>query len=89
MSTNATPPLTGRSFSTTTNTSTSEAQSTRQERRGRNGKATYRPESWVTSSDSLRKDIYESEDSADVRDLEEMMDDFDLDWLSDRSSIMG
>ncbi|KAL2795998.1 hypothetical protein BJX66DRAFT_350280 [Aspergillus keveii] len=65
MSTNATPPLTGRSFSTTTNTSTSEAQSTGQERRGRNGKPTYRPESWVTSSDSLRKDIYESEDSAD------------------------
>ncbi|KAJ0424271.1 hypothetical protein BJY00DRAFT_259051 [Aspergillus carlsbadensis] len=89
MSTNPTPPLTGRSFSTTTNTSTSEAQSAGQERRGRNDKASYRPESWVTGSDSLRKDIYESEDSADVRDLEEMMDDFDLDWLSDRSSIMG
>ncbi|CEL01946.1 hypothetical protein ASPCAL01522 [Aspergillus calidoustus] len=88
MSTNVTPPLTGRSFSTTTNTSTSEAQSTGQESRGHTDKASYRPESWVTSSDSLRKDIYESEDGADVRDLEEMMDDFDLDWLSDQSSMM-
>ncbi|KAL2819990.1 hypothetical protein BJX63DRAFT_333885 [Aspergillus granulosus] len=89
MSTNATPPLTGRSFSTTTTTSISEVQSTGKERRGCNYKASYRPESWITSPDQFRKDGYESEDSADVRDLEEMMDDFDLDWLSDRSSNMG
>ncbi|KAL3466839.1 hypothetical protein BJX64DRAFT_203220 [Aspergillus heterothallicus] len=89
MSTNTTPPLTGRSFSTTTNTSTSEVQSTVQERHGCHDKAPYRPESWVTSPGSFEKGHYQSEDDADVRDLEEMMDEFDLDWLSDRSSMIG
>ncbi|KAL4740750.1 hypothetical protein BDV11DRAFT_204087 [Aspergillus similis] len=81
-----TPPLTGTSFSTTTNTSSSEASSVGQDRHTRNGKVPYQPESWIESPDSF-KDNYDS-DAAETRELEQMIDEFDLDWLSDRSSTM-
>ncbi|KAL5341513.1 hypothetical protein BJX70DRAFT_53735 [Aspergillus crustosus] len=88
LTTNATPPLTGRSFSSTTNTSTSEAPSVEQDRHNRNQKPPYHPNSWNGSPDSFDRHHYDSE-GAETRDLEEMIDEFDLDWLSDRSSVMG
>ncbi|KAL4904725.1 hypothetical protein BDW74DRAFT_28233 [Aspergillus multicolor] len=84
---NTTPPLTGTSFSSGTNTVSSEAFSTRQERHPRNGKAPYQPESWIASPDSFKKDNYGSDD-VEAREIEQMIDEFDLDWLSDRSSIL-
>ncbi|KAL4817654.1 hypothetical protein BDW67DRAFT_183457 [Aspergillus spinulosporus] len=81
-----TPPLTGTSFSTTTNTSGSEASSAGQDRHAQNGKVPYQPESWIASPDSFKKS-YDS-DVAETRELEQMIDEFDLDWLSDRSSTM-
>ncbi|KAL4870481.1 hypothetical protein BDV12DRAFT_58730 [Aspergillus spectabilis] len=87
LSTNATPPLTGRSFSSTTNTSTSEASSVEKDRHTRNEEGRYHPDSWAGSPDSFRRGHYDSE-GAETRELEEMIDEFDLDWLSDRSSVM-
>ncbi|KAL4997064.1 hypothetical protein BDV10DRAFT_195438 [Aspergillus recurvatus] len=87
VSSTTTPPLTGTSFSTITNTSTSEASSVGQDRRAQNGKVPYQPESWIASPDSFKKGNYDS-DGAETRDLEQMIDEFDLDWLSDRSSTM-
>ncbi|KAL4749422.1 hypothetical protein BDW72DRAFT_194865 [Aspergillus terricola var. indicus] len=81
-----TPPLTGTSFSTTTNTSSSEASSVGQDRHTPKGKVPYQPESWIASPDSF-KDNYDS-DAAETRELEQMIDEFDLDWSSDRSSTM-
>ncbi|EAA60092.1 hypothetical protein AN8670.2 [Aspergillus nidulans FGSC A4] len=81
-----TPPLTGTSFSTTTNTSGSEASSVGQDKHAQNGKVPYQPESWIASPDSF-KNNYDS-DTAETRELEQMIDEFDLDWSSDRSSTM-
>ncbi|KAL2830193.1 hypothetical protein BDW59DRAFT_22006 [Aspergillus cavernicola] len=90
LSTNITPPLTGRSFSSTTNASSvSEAPSAAQDRRPRNDKAPYRPDSWMASTESFRKSNYESDDSAETREFEEMIDEFDIDWLSDHSGVVG
>ncbi|KAL3471808.1 hypothetical protein BJX99DRAFT_236859 [Aspergillus californicus] len=88
LSANTTPPLTGRSFSSTTNTSTSEAPSAVQDRSPRHGKVAYRPDSWNESPEPFRKGGYDSDDSTETREIEEMIDDFDLDWLSDHPSIM-
>ncbi|KAL2871569.1 uncharacterized protein BJX67DRAFT_165981 [Aspergillus lucknowensis] len=85
--TNTTPPLTGRSLSSITNTSTSEVQYTEQDR-GSSDKMPYHPDRWFARPESFGEGSYDSEDSAEVRDLEAIHD-FDLDWLSDRSSIMG
>ncbi|RDW72649.1 uncharacterized protein DSM5745_07821 [Aspergillus mulundensis] len=84
---NVTPPLTGTSFSSGANTVSSEASSAGQERHPRNGKAPYQPESWIASPDSFKKDNYGSDD-VEAREIEQMIDEFDLDWLSDRSSIL-
>ncbi|KAL6231829.1 hypothetical protein BDW75DRAFT_34489 [Aspergillus navahoensis] len=86
-SSTTTPPLTGTSFSTTTNTSTSEASSFGQDRHAQTGKVPYQPESWIASPDSFKKGNYDS-DGAETRELEQMVNEFDLDWLSDRSSTM-
>ncbi|KAL4984409.1 hypothetical protein BDW68DRAFT_190524 [Aspergillus falconensis] len=86
VSSTTTPPLTGTSFSTTPNTSTSEASSIGQDRQAQNGKVPYQSESWIASPDSF-KGNYNS-DGAETRELEQMIDEFDLDWLSDRSSTM-
>ncbi|KAL4940247.1 hypothetical protein BDV06DRAFT_213617 [Aspergillus oleicola] len=72
----ATPPLTGTSFSSTSNTAISEVPSMEHDKRTRNGRTTYRPESWIASPDSFDKGSFVSDGG---RELEEMMDEFDLD----------
>ncbi|KAL4786018.1 hypothetical protein BJX76DRAFT_355605 [Aspergillus varians] len=84
-----TPPLTGRSSSSTTNTSTSETHSVGRDRYTRDRKVPYCPESWIASPDSFNKGSYDGDRGTQTRELEEMMDEFNLDWLSDRSSIMS
>ncbi|KAL4973323.1 hypothetical protein BDW66DRAFT_162186 [Aspergillus desertorum] len=84
---NTTPPLTGTSFSTTTNTSTSEASLVEQDRHTQNEKVSCQTESWIANPDSLKRGNYDS-DGAESRVLEQMIDEFDLDWLSDRSNTM-
>ncbi|KAL4874848.1 hypothetical protein BJY04DRAFT_233259 [Aspergillus karnatakaensis] len=84
---NVTPPLTGRSFSSTTNTSASE-YSVRQNGRPCTAEAPYHPDSWRGSTGTFDRSHYDS-DEEETRKLEEMIDEFDLDWLSDRSSVMG
>ncbi|KAL4963934.1 uncharacterized protein BDV14DRAFT_81799 [Aspergillus stella-maris] len=79
----ATPPLTGTSFSSTSNTAVSDVPSMEHDKRTRHGRAPYRPESWIASPDSFDKGSFVSDGG---RELEEMMDEFDLDWLSDRSN---
>ncbi|KAH8431640.1 uncharacterized protein LDX57_009296 [Aspergillus melleus] len=47
----------------------------------------YRQESWIASPGSSRRDSYgSSDDSANVRELEDMIEDFDFDWILDKSS---
>ncbi|KAL4947526.1 hypothetical protein BDW69DRAFT_178239 [Aspergillus filifer] len=79
----ATPPLTGTSFSSTSNTAVSDVSSMEHDKRTQHRRASYRPESWIASPDSFDKGSFVSDGG---RELEEMMDEFDLDWLSDRSS---
>ncbi|KKK13157.1 hypothetical protein P175DRAFT_0495283 [Aspergillus ochraceoroseus IBT 24754] len=93
-STNAIHPLRGRSSSATVNTSASEEPKIthdrhkmhdKQERPTGKGKPFYRPESWIASPDSFGKDSYASEDSSNARELEDMIEEFDLNWESDNS----
>ncbi|KAL4924738.1 uncharacterized protein BDV17DRAFT_204502 [Aspergillus undulatus] len=81
-----TPPLTGTSFSSTTNTASSETPSIEPEKIPRSGRTPYRPESWIASPDSFDKGSFISDGD---RELEEMMDDIGLNWLSDQSSVMA
>ncbi|KAE8146620.1 hypothetical protein BDV25DRAFT_162117 [Aspergillus avenaceus] len=82
----STPP-TGRSFSSATNTSSSP--DTRTARNGRNTnrrQPPYRPETWIASPGSSRRSSLESEESADLRELEDMIEDFNFGWESDQPS---
>lgn len=83
------PPLTARSSSSTTNTSVSEVPSMEHIKRTRGKKVPYRPESWIASPDSFTTCSYDGDCSAQTRELEEMIDKFDLNWVSDPSSMMN
>ncbi|KAF7592103.1 hypothetical protein BBP40_000708 [Aspergillus hancockii] len=79
----STPP-TGRSFSSGTNSSFSpDYHNTRKKRETRRRQPPYRPETWIASPGSSN---YGSEASADIRELEDMIEDFDFGWESDQSS---
>ncbi|KAI9368139.1 hypothetical protein BJX61DRAFT_240313 [Aspergillus egyptiacus] len=82
-STTPTPPLTGSSVSSTTNIPTPDIPS-EQPRRACHDILRYHPGSWAVKRDSFGSDY-----SAQTEELEEMIDEFDLDWISEHSSIMG
>ncbi|KAL4805799.1 hypothetical protein BDV18DRAFT_139868, partial [Aspergillus unguis] len=81
-----TPPLTGTSFSTEISVSDSSSIGPEYHSRGR--KPRYGSESWIASPRSLSNDSYDSDAGAEVKKLEQMVDEFDLGWLSDQSSIV-
>lgn len=83
------PPLTGRSSLSTTNSSISEVPSIEHIKRTRDKKVPYRPESWIASPDSFTTCSYDEECSTQTLDLEEMIDEFDLNWVSDSSKMMN
>ncbi|KAI9044881.1 uncharacterized protein KD926_011054 [Aspergillus affinis] len=74
---------TGRTYSTTTNSSGAD-----EPRRSKNREQScYLQESWIASPGSSRRDSYGStDDGANVRELEDMIEDFDFDWILDKSS---
>ncbi|KAK1145853.1 hypothetical protein N8T08_003799 [Aspergillus melleus] len=74
---------TGRTYSSTNSSGFDEPP-----RRSRTKEQScYRQESWIASPGSSRRDSYgSSDDSADVRELEDMIEDFDFDWILDKSS---
>lgn len=82
-----TPSLTGTSFSS--DAPGFDGSSMGQEHGSHGSKGPYRPESWNASPGSLGRGSYDSDTSAEDKELEQMVDEFDLDWLSDRSSLMG
>ncbi|RAL10978.1 uncharacterized protein BO97DRAFT_444192 [Aspergillus homomorphus CBS 101889] len=75
-------PNTGRSFSSETSTSVSTKQ---RKPYPRTRKPPFHPESWIASPESSRRGSYATDDSANVRELEDMIEDFDLGWTSDKS----
>ncbi|KAF9886265.1 hypothetical protein FE257_011878 [Aspergillus nanangensis] len=82
-------PDTGRSFSSTTNPSSVDEPAGRDERYTRTTKSRipYQPQNWIASPGSSRSSSYSSEDSDHVRELEDMIEDFDFSWVSDKSSL--
>ncbi|RAH79761.1 hypothetical protein BO86DRAFT_147264 [Aspergillus japonicus CBS 114.51] len=76
-------PGTGRSFSSETSTSVSTRARKSYSRRSK--KPPFRPESWIASPGSSRRGSYGTDDSAHVQELEDMIEDFDLDWMSEKS----
>ncbi|OJK02019.1 hypothetical protein ASPACDRAFT_40841 [Aspergillus aculeatus ATCC 16872] len=76
-------PGTGRSFSSGASTSVSTRARKSYSRRSK--KPPFRPESWIASPGSSRRGSYGTDDSANVQELEDMMEDFDLDWMSEKS----
>ncbi|KAE8349386.1 hypothetical protein BDV28DRAFT_160535 [Aspergillus coremiiformis] len=80
-------PPTGRSFSSMTNSSSSPDSHIMRNPRGTRGRQPpYRPETWIASPDSSRRSSYGSEASADIRELEDMIEDFNFGRESDRAS---
>ncbi|GAB1206724.1 hypothetical protein APSETT445_005423 [Aspergillus pseudonomiae] len=86
-STSLSTPHTSRSFSSMTNSSSSpDSHVMRNERRTHRRQPPYRPETWIASPDSSRRSSYGSEASADIREMENMIEDFDFGWESDQPS---
>ncbi|GKZ83860.1 hypothetical protein AnigIFM56816_008956 [Aspergillus niger] len=85
LSTSANTPATGRSFSSTNSSSLDESM-VDDRRRSRRRQPPYRPTSWIASPVSSRRGSYDTEDSENVRELEDMIEDFDMDWMSERSN---
>jgi hypothetical protein len=79
-------PPTSRSFSSGTNTSSSSDYHDTKERGARRRQPPYRPESWIASPGSSRRSSYGSEESAAIRELEDMIEDSDFGWESDQPS---
>ncbi|PYI02987.1 hypothetical protein BO78DRAFT_422020 [Aspergillus sclerotiicarbonarius CBS 121057] len=84
LSTTATTPATGSSFSSTTHSSSLD-ESMAEERRRHRKQPPYRPTSWIASPESSRRGSYDTGDSDNVRELEDMIEDMDFDWMSDKS----
>ncbi|PLB49165.1 hypothetical protein P170DRAFT_176899 [Aspergillus steynii IBT 23096] len=73
---------TGRTYSSTTNSSSVEELPRRSKTKEQ---SCYRQESWIASPGSSRRDSYgSSDDSTNVRELEDMIEDFDFDWILDK-----
>lgn len=85
LSTSANTPATGRSFSSTNSSSLDESM-VDDRRHSRRRQPPYRPTSWIASPVSSRRGSYDTEDSENVRELEDMIEDFDMDWMSERSN---
>ncbi|PWY75913.1 hypothetical protein BO83DRAFT_249428 [Aspergillus eucalypticola CBS 122712] len=85
LSTLANTPATGRSFSSTNSSSLDESM-VDDRRRSRRRQPPFRPTSWIASPVSSRRGSYDTEDSENVRELEDMIEDFDMDWMSERSN---
>ncbi|PWY83531.1 hypothetical protein BO70DRAFT_428813 [Aspergillus heteromorphus CBS 117.55] len=87
LSTSSITPPTGRSFSSATNGSSLDGSvaDDRKYARSRQQQPPFRPTSWIASPESSRRGSYDSDDSAHVRELEDMIEDFDFDWTSDKS----
>ncbi|PKY01968.1 hypothetical protein P168DRAFT_283739 [Aspergillus campestris IBT 28561] len=79
------------SFSSATNTSSGYDEPPlpppRHPKRGLARQQTYRPQSWIASPDSSRPSSCESANSANVRDVEDMLEGFDFSWRSDKPAI--
>ncbi|KAK6822229.1 hypothetical protein RU639_006937 [Aspergillus parasiticus] len=83
-STSLSTPPTSRSFSSMTNSSSSpDSHVMRNERHAHRRQPPYHPETWIASPGSSRRSSYGSEESADIRELENIMEDFDFGWQSD------
>ncbi|KAL4890707.1 hypothetical protein BDV59DRAFT_204181 [Aspergillus ambiguus] len=81
-------PNTGRSFSSMTNASSYDERPMRDERRKRSkNRPPYRPENWIASPGSSRRSSFSDESGEQARELEEMIEDFDFGWPSDKSSF--
>ncbi|KAE8327652.1 hypothetical protein BDV39DRAFT_175063 [Aspergillus sergii] len=79
----STPP-TSRSFSSMTNSPSSpDSHVMRNERHAHRRQPPYHPETWIASPGSSRRSSYGSEESADIRELENIIEDFDFGWESD------
>ncbi|PYH97718.1 hypothetical protein BO71DRAFT_395968 [Aspergillus ellipticus CBS 707.79] len=84
VSTSSMTPATARSFSSTTNSSILDDSAGEDRKSARSKEPPFRPTSWIASPGSSRRSSCESEDSAHVRELEDMMEDFEFDWMSDK-----
>ncbi|KAE8340150.1 hypothetical protein BDV24DRAFT_64576 [Aspergillus arachidicola] len=83
-STSLSTPPTSRSFSSMTNSSSSpDSHVMRNERHAHRRQPPYHPETWIASPGSSRRSSYGSEESADIRELENIIEDFDFGWQSD------
>ncbi|KAB8202425.1 hypothetical protein P875_00076179 [Aspergillus parasiticus SU-1] len=83
-STSLSTPPTSRSFSSMTNSSSSpDSHVMKNERHAHRRQPPYHPETWIASPGSSRRSSYGSEESADIRELENIMEDFDFGWQSD------
>ncbi|OOF93434.1 hypothetical protein ASPCADRAFT_132460 [Aspergillus carbonarius ITEM 5010] len=87
LSTSATTPATGCSFSSTTHSSSLDESMVADRRRTRRKQPPYRPTSWIASPESSRRGSYNTDDSDNVRELEDMIEDMDFDWMSDKSDV--
>ncbi|OGM48411.1 hypothetical protein ABOM_003449 [Aspergillus bombycis] len=86
-STSLSTPHTSRSFSSMTNSSSSpDSHVMRNERRTQRRQPPCHPETWIASPGSSRRSSYSSEASADIREMENMIEDFDFGWESDQPS---
>ncbi|RAK96698.1 uncharacterized protein BO80DRAFT_438351 [Aspergillus ibericus CBS 121593] len=88
LSTTATTPATGSSFSSTTHSSSLDESMADECRRSRRKQPPYRPTSWIASPESSRRSSYDTGDSDHVRELEDMIEDMDFDWMSDKSDAV-
>ncbi|OOO05620.1 hypothetical protein OAory_01071360 [Aspergillus oryzae] len=83
-STSLSTPPTSRSFSSMTNSSSSpDSHVMRNERHAHRRQPPYHPETWIASPGSSRRSSYGSEESADIQELESIIEDFDFGWESD------
>ncbi|KAL5363259.1 hypothetical protein BJX96DRAFT_177912 [Aspergillus floccosus] len=82
------PPDTGRSFSSVTHASSFDERPARHDRQARNKpRPPHQSETWIASPGSSRRSSYSADSEEHVRELEEMMEDFDFGWMSDKSSL--
>ncbi|EAW08907.1 uncharacterized protein ACLA_098490 [Aspergillus clavatus NRRL 1] len=72
-----------RSSLSSTDRSTRGHRRTRSARHSRMKKTVRRPESWIDSPGSSNQSDYQSDDSLGVRDLEDMIEDLEVNWMTE------
>ncbi|KAE8374812.1 hypothetical protein BDV26DRAFT_32724 [Aspergillus bertholletiae] len=82
----STPPTSGTVSSMTNSSSSPDSHTMKKARHTHRRQPPYRPETWIASPGSSRRSSYGSEVSADIRELENMIEDFDFGWESDQPS---